>query len=379
MSIAQDETEYPDGIDQIQVFRRRGRFQDLTWSDDGKWLLTSSVRGSTQLWSLESLKERRSKNRSRQTDGSSPQITKRTWKPLKGSRDGLIMGSVRTGRNITLPILNYDSFICAAWSPQGNILAAAGVGTDIHLFDPRQIDSVRTLSGRATSFYEISWVMNSRVLAAACGDGSIELWDTERSELIETLRGHDSFALSLDWIPTGELIATASADKTVRVWDIGKAREIARLEGHTSDVFCIGSSSDGKILASKSLDGTIRLWSTETWQNIAVLREETRPILGGLAFHPSEPILAARSSSDAEVKLFRLQPDMLTQTFRSRPSVRNHSRGKGIPDWRKRIWPCPCRQTRPVVSIYGKPPFRSGERTRLHRLFRSTGICGPNP
>jgi hypothetical protein len=49
MSIAQDETEYPDGIDQIHVFRRRGRFQDLTWSDDGKWLLTSSVRGSTQL------------------------------------------------------------------------------------------------------------------------------------------------------------------------------------------------------------------------------------------------------------------------------------------------------------------------------------------
>ena len=75
---------------------------------------------------------------------------------------------------------------------------------------------------------------------------------------------------------------------------------VAVLEGHTDMVFAVRFSSEGDFLASASLSDkgsgsrSVLLWRCRDRINVAALpRQEVRAI-GGLDFHPSRPLLAAK-------------------------------------------------------------------------------------
>jgi small GTP-binding protein len=87
------------------------------------------------------------------------------------------------------------------------------------------------------------------------------------------------------------------------------------LEGHTGVVMNVSFAHDGSLLASKSGDDTVRIWRCDTWDFVTSFHETrqggTWP--GGLAFHPSVPILATLAEHNTVIRIWDVDVGLLLQ------------------------------------------------------------------
>jgi small GTP-binding protein len=89
-------------------------------------------------------------------------------------------------------------------------------------------------------------------------------------------------------------------------------RNVVVLEGHTDIVRSAVFSFDDRVLASSSMDGTVRLWRTDTWEQVAVIQEPNSGYWPqGIAFHPTQPILATFGQEDRDIRVWRVDIDKL--------------------------------------------------------------------
>jgi TIR domain/Ras family/WD domain, G-beta repeat len=94
--------------------------------------------------------------------------------------------------------------------------------------------------------------------------------------------------------PQGDVIASAGFnDRTVRIWNSASGQEVTILEGHRSGLTCVRFSPDGEFLASLSPD-ELRLWRRRDWECVSTVSRIDAYGAGGLDFHPSQPLLAAK-------------------------------------------------------------------------------------
>jgi hypothetical protein len=124
------------------------------------------------------------------------------------------------------------------------------------------------------------------------------------------------------WSPDGHSLVTGGEDKTIRVWDGLTGQPVATLEGHSNPVYGLSVSSDGKLLASQSGDGTVCIWSVATREPLGALRVTTRGKVKGLAFHPTEPLLATRDEDHRVVRIWRIDVESLLKAQAIVPIVR---------------------------------------------------------
>ena len=72
-----------------------------------------------------------------------------------------------------------DHPIGLAWSPDGKMLAVAGVSGPITLFNGADGAVQHQLPGHTLGTMAISWHKDSRLLASVGQDGQVRLWDAE--------------------------------------------------------------------------------------------------------------------------------------------------------------------------------------------------------
>ncbi|HEX8865963.1 MAG TPA: TIR domain-containing protein [Lentzea sp.] len=93
------------------------------------------------------------------------------------------------------------------------------------------------------------------------------------------------------------------------------------LEGHTNAVVRTAFSPRGDFLASMSEDDTVRIWRCHDWQCVATLpREHVEQRGRGLAFHPTEPLLAVADGNSLD--LVRLDHRLLSRVGPTRTARR---------------------------------------------------------
>ncbi len=150
---------------------------------------------------------------------------------------------------------------CAAFSPDGRWLVAAGTGA------PRLAHvawgSARKFTGGHERPVRAAAFSRSGVLATVGEDGKAVLWDTAEGRPAETWEAHKGQADCLAWSPCGRFLATGGGDNAVVVWAADGKRELRRLRGHTGAVASVAWSPDGRHLLSGALDGTAVLWDVE--------------------------------------------------------------------------------------------------------------------
>ncbi|MGO9515667.1 MAG: TIR domain-containing protein [Candidatus Korobacteraceae bacterium] len=111
--------------------------------------------------------------------------------------------------------------------------------------------------------------------------------------------------------PDGNNIASCSGNIT-SIWDLRTRQKRAILEGHTSTVNSVRFSSDGKFLASVADDRTIRLWRCRDWECVAVIENvENNTNIGGLSFHPQQPLLAIKNDANNQIQCWLLDYNLL--------------------------------------------------------------------
>jgi RNA polymerase sigma factor (sigma-70 family) len=164
-----------------------------------------------------------------------------------------------------------------AYSPNGRILAAAGHGGIIRLYDPATGRTLRQLQAHAHQYPAIAFAPDSKSLACV-GTRLLQVWDVDTGKELRRFAVEASDDNSHYWtIPLvfsadGRLLASVAQDHSVRIWEISSGKEIAKLRGHRNEVRCLAFSSDGKTLFSASDHGGAEAGSMRVW-NVAKAEE----------------------------------------------------------------------------------------------------------
>jgi len=199
-----------------------------------------------------------------------------------------------------------DHPIGLAWSPDGNLLAVAGVSGPITLHDGANGAVRHSLAGHTLDTMAISWHKDSRVIASVGQDGRVRLWDVVAGTQIAEMAGgagwveRVAFSPASDWLvsaagrklrlwkSTGELICeypdanstitdikwrsdgkqfAISAYNGVVLYDPTKSEPLRRFEWQGSTL-TLEWSPDGSYIATGDQDSTVHFWITDTGQDL---------------------------------------------------------------------------------------------------------------
>ena len=214
--------------------------RDITFTADGKQLVSASDDKTIRVWDL---------------------ATGKTTRILRGESAPGDPGKI----------------FAMALSPDGKWLAAAGyvgifTGTKaredeeahkIRLFDFASGRLVALLKGHTDVVFGLAFSPDGRRLISGSADSTAILWDVETRKATHRLKQHRDFVFAVAFTPDGARVVTGSDDHDLRLWRVADGSEIAPMRGHGDKVRSLAIAPDGTI-ASGDWSGEIRLWDGKT-------------------------------------------------------------------------------------------------------------------
>lgn len=171
-------------------------------------------------------------------------------KELAGAPNQRALAFLRDGRGL---VTGGDGNTYSRWARAPTLL---GLGPESWQETRRTISRVSKESG--LSSLDVSG--DGKRLATGHNDSSIVLFDLANGREIFNVYVKDAATRDVKLSPEGALLATAQQDKTVYLWDTSTGKQMAALEKHVDAVTSLAFSPDGKTLASGGEDRRIILW-----------------------------------------------------------------------------------------------------------------------
>jgi WD40 repeat protein len=283
---------------------------DLSFSSDGKFILSAGHNNLIKLWQLDYILNKSLK--------ASKEII---W-DIRFSPDGKLIAL--TGADKTIKIFNLQGQLLktltghkdwiwrASFSPDGKLIASASedntakvwrVDNGIFQFKLPHKDWVN----------DVSFSPNGQILASASHDGKINLWSVSNRQLIKplTLKGNNDsiWGLRLSFNSNGKLIAVSDKENTIKLWRLNDKKFLRNLKGHTGTIFRLSFSPDDQLIASASDDTTIKLWKTIDGKLIQDLKGHNNSVWD-VKFSPDGQLIAT-ASDDKTIKLWTRDGNLL--------------------------------------------------------------------
>jgi WD40 repeat protein len=242
----------------------------VAFSPDGGTLASGSRDNTVKLWEIGAQTPRATL---RGYTDSSLAFSPDGRRLASGGRDDTVnLWEVESGKLLETARVHRNSVHAVAFSPDGQRMAlghAVGSGITVQVW--------ALTGGRAPLAFEgppdvtaVCFSPDGKLLAAAGLSGPVKLWDPasgeERAPLTPLGRNQyflPSAILSIAFSPDGSLLAMGlhlQNGPNVQLWDAAAGDARALLEGHRNSVQSVAFSPDGATLATASRDKTIRLW-----------------------------------------------------------------------------------------------------------------------
>jgi WD40 repeat protein/class 3 adenylate cyclase/tRNA A-37 threonylcarbamoyl transferase component Bud32/energy-coupling factor transporter ATP-binding protein EcfA2 len=156
------------------------------------------------------------------------------------------------------------SVASATFSPDGKQVAALAEGPesmarvwDIETGEP-VFEKSRHVEWNAN--FALVFSPDGNLLATAGLDITVTVYDLLTGQLTNTISGYKSAVMGLDINQDGSLLATSHSDGTVKVWDLLNGQELLALNGDSAPVSSVVFSPDGQYLITSGFDGTAHVF-----------------------------------------------------------------------------------------------------------------------
>ncbi|HEY7309808.1 MAG TPA: WD40 repeat domain-containing protein [Gemmataceae bacterium] len=249
----------------------------LAFTPDGKTLLaTSRADHKLRIWDVAQRRQRREMPRDEADPLSFAVSTDGTSLAIGNGPGGvgcIAIWDVATGKRVRELESERESVHAVAFSPNGKLLASAGVNTgfdgDVRIWDRTTGELLHTIKIFAHS------LAFSDGKALFTGDNVVRRWDTATGKEIQPPEGNlfeiDALVLS----PDGRRLATLNRD--VCLWDTATGKLLHHLAPQGELLTGCAFSPDGKTLATASLQSFLRLWNVSTGEEMRAIRTGPAP------------------------------------------------------------------------------------------------------
>lgn len=219
---------------------------------------------------------------------------------------------------------DYFLVYAVAFSPDGKTLAMGGAGPRVEggcylkLWDvekqkliggTKATREAEVGSGLGEAVNSLAFSPDGNLLAAACMDGKLRLFDGRTGEFKSVW--DDDSARPAWWIvfsPDGKSLVSQGRDN-LKVWDVETAKVRRTLQGNKAWVMAAAFSPDGKVFATggivrendKVSGGEVILWDAQTGDLKHTLPRQTLPV-SMLAFSPDGKTLAVTGGTHGDLK-----------------------------------------------------------------------------
>ena len=277
----------------------------VSFSPDGKTLVTSSDDGTVKLWKPDGTLLNTFKGQ----DGYAYAVS---FSPdgktiaVSNSIDNTIKLWTLDGKLLKTFKKHQDAIFDLAFSPDGHVLASASFDHTVMLWDVEKGTRLKTLRGHQDQVIAVRFSPDGRTLASGSADRTVKLW-TLNGTLLRTLKGHRGQTNGISFSPDGKTIASASGDRTVKLWQLDGTL-LRTFKGHAEPVSDVSFSPDGKTLATASVDKTIKLWKPDG--TLLTTLKGHNDWITSIRFSPDGQTLAS-GSGDGTVKLWQLRNNLL--------------------------------------------------------------------
>lgn len=316
-----------------------GHFQDiisLTWSHDGRFILTSSKDLTARLWSVHSEDKQLasvtfaghrdyvlgaffSSDQERiYTMGKDGALFQWEFTPKPGEEEeeGEEEPDIsKYNWRITQKHFCYNErnkVKCVTFHASTNLLVIGFNNGEFRLYDLPHFTLLQQLSMGQNPIDTVSVNATGEWLAFGSSRlGQLLVYEWQSESYILKQQGHFDSMNSLTYSPDGSRVVTASEDGKIKVWDVVSGFCLVTLEGHTSSVTQIQFAKRGQVLFSSSLDGTVRAWDLIRYRNFRVFTGAERIQFTCLAVDPSGEVVCGGSSDSFDIHVWSVQTGQL--------------------------------------------------------------------
>jgi WD40 repeat protein len=213
-----------------------------------------------------------------------------------------------------------DDLTCLAIEPKSNLLAGGTTTQNIYLWDLPSGDlHMPGLVVPSSVTRTLAFSPNGELLVAAGGNQRIRIYRHASGQMVKTIDGHRGLVRGLAIHPSGRSLASAGFDGRIRTWRFPIGTELKNMESDIQENFCLAFLADGETLVSGGVGWNINLWKLSDGALLRRIPSGSEGILYLSAGSSSE--LFASGARDRAISVWNATSGLLVRRFELQPSA----------------------------------------------------------
>jgi WD40 repeat protein len=163
---------------------------------------------------------------------------------VSAGENGIKKWGVATGLPLATERVNF--FSCAAFSPDGKLLAVADALGNIRFLEKVTGRKIPPLATNQRNLFSLAFSPDNKLLASAAYDGSIAVWDLAAgAEILQTPGDGRSWRRPVTFSPDGKLLVYGGPDDAILIANIDKGKLIRRIQEKENELTVLAISAGG--------------------------------------------------------------------------------------------------------------------------------------